>query len=40
MAKDAGIEDVKKMAFVPQKIEQKGKLSMGPMVESSWISKD
>ena len=38
MAKDDGTEDVKKMAFVPHKIEQRVKLSMDPMVESSWKS--
>ena len=40
MAEDDGIEDVAKMAFVPKETEQKGKLSMDPMVESSWKSKD
>ena len=40
MAEDPGIEDVKKMAFVPQKTEQKGNLSMDPIVESSWKSTD
>ena len=40
MARDGGIEDVKKMTFVPHKEEQKRKLSMDPMVESSWKSID
>ena len=40
MVEDDGVENVAKMAFVPKKIEQKGKLSMDPMVESSWKSKD
>ena len=40
MAEDIGAEEVNKMAFVPEKIEQKGKLSMEPMVESSWKSID
>ena len=35
MAEDDGTEEVKKTAFVPLKIEPKGKLSMDPMVESS-----
>ena len=35
IAGDVGTEDVEKMAFVPKKTEQKGKLSMDPMVESS-----
>ena len=34
MAKDASAKEVKKMAFVPPKIEEKGKLSMDPMMES------
>ena len=40
MARDGGAKDVEKMAFVPKKIEQKGKLSMDPMVESSLKSTD
>ena len=40
MASDGGAEEVKKMAFVPPKEEQKGKLSMDPMVEASWKSTD
>ena len=40
MVEDNCTEDVKKMVFVLQKIEQKGKLSVDPMVESSWKSKD
>ena len=40
MAKDTGMEEVKKMALAPKKIKQKGKLSMDPMVESSWKSTD
>ena len=40
MAEDDGTKDVMKTAFVPQQIEQKKKLSMDPMVESSWKSKD
>ena len=36
---DDGAEDVKKIGFVSQKTE-KGKLSMDPMVGSSWKSKD
>ena len=35
MAEDDGAKEVKKMAFVPQKTEQKGELSMDPMVELS-----
>ena len=35
MAEDAGAEGRKKMAFMPKKTEQKGKLSMDPMVEAS-----
>ena len=35
---DIGTEDVKKMTFVHQKVQQKGKLSMDPMVELSWKS--
>ena len=38
MAEDFGTEEVKKMAFVPEKTEQKGKPSMDPMVELSWKS--
>ena len=34
------IEDVKKIVFMPQKTEQIRKLSMDPMVESSWKSKN
>ena len=40
IARDGGAEEVKKMAFVPHKEEQKGRLSMDPMVESSWKSTD
>ena len=40
MVENDGTEDVKKMSFMPQKIEQKGKLRIDPMVESSWKSKD
>ena len=40
MAKDDGIEEEKKTAFMPLKTEQKGKLSMDPMVESSRKSTD
>ena len=40
MAGEGGIEEVKKMAFVPEELEQKGKLSMDPMVETSWKSTD
>ena len=40
MVGDSGAEDVEKMAFVPKKTKQKGKLSMDPMVESSWKSTD
>ena len=35
MAGDGGAKQVKETAFVPHKEEQKGKLSMDPMVESS-----
>ena len=38
MGANGGTEDVKKMVFVPNKEEQKGKLSMDHMVESSWKS--
>ena len=38
MARNGGAEDVEKMAFVPHKEEQKGKLSRDPMVETSWKS--
>ena len=40
MAGDGGAEEGKKMAFVPPKEEQKGKLSMDPMVEAAWKSTD
>ena len=40
MAEDAGGKDVKKTAFVPKKTKQKGKLSMNPILESSWKSTD
>ena len=40
MVEDDGIEEEKKTAFMSLKTEQKGKLSMDPMVESSWKSKD
>ena len=36
VAEDDDVEDIKKTAFAPQQTKQKGKLSMGPMVESSW----
>ena len=36
MSEDIGAEEVKKIAFVPEKTEQKQKLSMDPMVEISW----
>ena len=36
VAKDDGSEDAKKMAFMPQKSEQKGNLLMDPMAKSSW----
>ena len=35
MAEDGGPEEVKKMAFVLPKTEEKGQLSMDPMVELS-----
>ena len=38
-AEDDDAKDMKQMAFVPQEKEQKGKLLMDPMVESSWKSK-
>ena len=38
MAGDGGAEDVEKRTFAPHKEEQKGKLSMDPLVESSWKS--
>ena len=34
MAEDTRVEDVKKTTFVLDKIEQKGKRSMDPMVEN------
>ena len=40
VAQDNGVENVEKMAFVPQNTKRKGKLSMDPMVESPWKSKD
>ena len=39
VVEDEGTDGVEKTAFVPQKIE-KGKLSMGPIVEFGWKSKD
>ena len=39
MAGDVSIENVGKTALVPQK-EEKGELSLGPMVASGWESKD
>ena len=39
VAEDGSTEDMGKMALVPQK-EEKGELSMGPMVTSGWKSKD
>ena len=39
MAGDGSPEKVGKTALVPQK-EEKGELSMGPMVSSGWKSKD
>ena len=38
MAGDGGAEEVKKTTFVHHKEEQKGKLFMDPIVESSWKS--
>ena len=40
MAEDDGTKEEKKMALMPLKIEQKGKLPMDPMVEYSWKLKD
>ena len=40
MYEDDGAEEEKEMAFMPLKIEQKGKLSMDSMVESPWKPKD
>ena len=40
MVVGGGIEEVRKTAFMPPKEEQKGKLSMDPMVEVSWKSTD
>ena len=40
MAKGAGAEDMKNPAFVLKKTEQKGKLSVDPMVELSWKFAD
>ena len=40
MVGDGSAEEGKKTAFMPPKEEQKGKLSMGPMVEVSWKSRD
>ena len=40
MAGDGSTEEDKKIAFVLPKEEQKGKLSMDPMVEASWNSTD
>ena len=40
MVGDGGSEEVRKMAFVPPKIEEKGKLSMDPTVESSYKLAD
>ena len=39
VAGDVSIEHVGKTALVPQK-EEKGELSLGPMVTSGWESKD
>ena len=39
MASDVSTENVGKTALVPQK-EEKGELSVGPMVTSGWKSKD
>ena len=39
MASDGSTEKVGKTTLVPQK-EEKGDLSMGPMVSSGWKSKD
>ena len=38
-AEDGSTEDVGKTALVPSK-EEKGELSLGPMVMSGWKSKD
>ena len=38
-AEDGSTEDIGKTALVPQK-EEKGELSLGPMVTSGWESKD
>ena len=40
MAENTSAEEVKKIAFVPEKTKQKGKLSMDPIVESSWKPTD
>ena len=40
MVGDGGAEEGKKTVFVPPKEEQKRKLSMDPMVETSWNSTD
>ena len=40
MARDGDAEEVKKTAFMPHKEEQKRKLSLDPMVETSWKSAD
>ena len=39
MASDGSIEEMGKIALMPQR-EEKGELSMGPMVMSGWKSKD
>ena len=39
IAGHGSIEDMGKTALVPQK-EEKGELSLGPMVMSGWESKD
>ena len=40
MAGDGGTEDVKKTAPAANKTEEKGEMSMGPMITSRWKSKD
>ena len=40
MAGDGGAEEVKKTAPAANKTEEKGEMSMGPMVTSGWKSKD
>ena len=40
MAGDVGAEEVKKTAPTADKTEEKGEMSMAPMVTSGWKSKD